>query len=86
VSLVHELEQLVRYGLQKLPVGFEEPWVLSDDVHDVGGDDRFVVFAPLHLCQAQEILDDGDKEPLLDVLIYEGVQVGSFPKQLTTYS
>ena len=87
VSLVHELEQLVCYGLQELPVGFEEPWVLPDNVHDVGGDDSLIVFAPLHLCQAQEILDDGDKEPFLDVLIYEGVQVCRFPKHpTTTYS
>lgn len=68
---MHELEQLVRYGLQELPMSFEEPWVLSDDIHDIGGDDSLVVLAPLHLCQAQEILDNSDKEPLLDVLIYD---------------
>lgn len=87
MSLVHELEQLVRHGLQELPVGFEEPWILPDDVHDVRGDDSLIVFTPLHLCQAKEILDDGDKEPLLDVLIYEGFQVDRFPKHpTTTYS
>lgn len=67
---MHELEQLVRHGLQEFPVGFEEPWVLADDIHDVGGDDSLVVLAPLHLGQSQEVLDNSDKEPLLDVLVY----------------
>ena len=31
---------------------FEEPRVLADDVHDVGRDDSFVVFAALNLAKA----------------------------------
>lgn len=54
-------------------MGFEESWILSDNVHDIGGDYGLVVLSPLHLRQAQEILDNGDEEPLLDVLIYGGV-------------
>ena len=70
---MHELEQLVRYGLQELPMGFEEPWVLSNDVHNIGSDDSLVVLAPLHLCQAQEIFDNSDKESFLNVLVYNNV-------------
>lgn len=33
--LVHELEQLVHDGLQKLPVRLEEARVLANDIHDV---------------------------------------------------
>ena len=76
VSLVHELKQLVRHGLQELPMGFEEPWILPDDVHDIGGDDSLVVLSPLHLCQAQEVLDNSDEEPLLDILICASIQAG----------
>ena len=54
-------------------MGFEESWILSDNVHDIGGDHGLVVLSPLHLCQAEEILDNSDEESLLDVLIYEDV-------------
>ena len=50
---MHELEEFVDDRLQELPVLTQEAWVLSDDVHDVGGDDSFVVFSSLLLAQTQ---------------------------------
>ena len=49
MRLMHELEQLVDDSLQKLPMSFEEPRVLPDDVHDVGCDDSLVVLTTLDL-------------------------------------
>ena len=56
VQLVHELEQLVHHRPEELPVGPKESRVLSDDVHDVGGHHRLVVFASLHLAKVQQVL------------------------------
>ena len=53
VCLVHELEQLVDDGLQEPPVGPEEPRVLADNVHDVGGDDGLVVLPLLLFTQPE---------------------------------
>jgi hypothetical protein len=39
---------------------FEESRILADDVHNVGRDDGFVVFAPLNLTETQEVFDDSD--------------------------
>lgn len=52
VCLVHELKQLVDNSLEEPPVGTEEPWVLSNNVHDVGSDDGLVVLALLLLAKA----------------------------------
>lgn len=56
MQLVHELEQLVHYSPQELPVRLQEPRVLSHHVHDVRRDDGLVVLSPLHLAQVQQIL------------------------------
>jgi hypothetical protein len=48
---MHEFEQLVDDRFEELPVRFEESRILSNDVHDVGCDDGFVVFAPLDLAE-----------------------------------
>ena len=69
VCLVHELEQLVDDRLQELPVRLEETRILADDVHDVGSDNSFVIFATLHLGQAEQLLDDGDKETLFCLFV-----------------
>ena len=53
VGLVHKLEKLINDRLQKLPVRLEEARVLSDDVHDVAGDDGLVILATLHLRETQ---------------------------------
>lgn len=53
VRFVHELEELVHDSLQKLPMGLEEPWILSDDVHNVGGYDGFVVFTSFEFDKAE---------------------------------
>ena len=69
VCLVHELEELVDDGLEELPVCFEEAGILSNNVHDVGCDDSFVVFATFDFTQTQQILDDSNKEPFFCLLI-----------------
>ena len=70
VRLVHKLKVLVYDSLEELPVRLEEAGVLTDDVHDVRCHDRLVVLAPLHLTQAEQILDDGHEESLLCLLVH----------------
>ena len=53
MGLVHELEQLVHDGLEEPPVRPEEPRVLTDNIHDVGGDDGLVVLPFLLLAQPE---------------------------------
>mmetsp|Transcript_1809 Transcript_1809/g.4477 ORF Transcript_1809/g.4477 Transcript_1809/m.4477 type:complete len:378 (-) Transcript_1809:786-1919(-) len=67
MDFVHELEQLVDYGFEELPVRLQESRVLPDDVHDVGSHDGLVVFPPLLLAKPQQVLDDRDKEPFFFV-------------------
>ena len=69
VRLVHELKELVNDRLQELPVGFEEAGILADNVHDVGRDNSLVVLAALNLAKPEQVLDDGNKEALLRLLI-----------------
>ena len=56
VSLMHELKQLVDDRLEEPPVRPQESRILSDDVHDVGRDDRLVVLPLLLLAKAKQIL------------------------------
>lgn len=72
MRLMHEFEELVDDRLEKLPMRFEESWVLADNVHDVGRADGLVVFASLHLSQAQQVLDHSDKESLFRLLVWKG--------------
>jgi hypothetical protein len=72
MCLVHKLEELVDNRLEELPVGLEEARILPDNVHDVGRADRLVVLSSLHLGQTQQVLDHGDKEPLLSLLVCTG--------------
>lgn len=71
VELVHKLKELIDDGHEEAPVCPQEARVLADDVHDVGGDDRLVVLAALHLDEVEEILDHAHKETLLVFLRYE---------------
>lgn len=70
VRFVHELEQLIDDGLQELPVGFQEARVLPNNVHDVACHHGLVVLAAFHLCEPQQILDDGDQEPFFRLFIH----------------
>jgi hypothetical protein len=70
MRLVHELKELINYRLKEFPVSLKEARILSDDIHDVTGDDSFVILAPLHLSEAKKILDDRDKESLLCLFIH----------------
>lgn len=53
---MHELKQLIDNSLQEFPMGSQEPWVLSDHIHDVGGNDGLVVFAAFLLTEPKQIL------------------------------
>jgi hypothetical protein len=53
-GLSHELKEFSDDGLQKVPVGFEESRVLPHDVHYIGGDYCFVVFAFLLLTEVEK--------------------------------
>ena len=70
VCFVHELEELIDHRLQEFPVCFEESWILAHNIHDIGSNDRFVVFASLDFAKTEEILDDRDQEALLCLLVY----------------
>lgn len=59
VRLVHELKQLVDHRLEELPVGLQEPGVLSNNIHDIAGHDGLVILATLHLGKSQKIFDNG---------------------------
>ena len=65
---MHELKEFVDDSPQKLPVRAQEARILPDNVHDVGGDDGFVVFAALHLAQTQQILNHRHQKLLLILL------------------
>jgi hypothetical protein len=67
---MHKLEQLIDDCLKELPMSLEEAGVLSDDVHNVTGDNGLVVFASLHLSKTEEVLNDSNKEPLLCLFVH----------------
>lgn len=69
MSLVHELKELVDNGFEELPMRLEESRVLTDNVHDVRSTNSLVVFALLHLGEAQQVFDDRHKESLLCFLV-----------------
>lgn len=70
MRFVHELEKLVDDSLEELPVSFEESRVLSDNIHDIAGNDGLIVLSALHFGETQEVLDDGDEESLLGFLVH----------------
>jgi hypothetical protein len=49
----------------------EETRVLSNDVHDVGRNDGFIVFSSFHFAKAQKVFDDDDKKALLSIFVCE---------------
>ena len=69
MGLVHELKELVHDCLEELPVRLQESGILTDNIHDVGGDDGLIVFSALDLAKTKEIFDDSDEEALLSLLI-----------------
>lgn len=48
MGLMHEFEELVDDCLEEFPVCLEEPWVLSNNVHDIRRDDCLVILSALH--------------------------------------
>lgn len=69
MSLMHELKQLIDDCLEEFPVCLQEARILADDVHDIRGNDSFVVFASFDFAQSQEILDDSNKEAFFGLLV-----------------
>ena len=65
MSLVHELEQLVYNSFEKLPVRFEEPRILPNNIHNIRGNDSLIVLATFHFGETQQVLDHSHKETLL---------------------
>lgn len=53
---MHKLKQLVDNSLEELPVGSQEPRILSHNVHDVRRYYSLVVFTPFLLTQAEQVL------------------------------
>ena len=49
MQTVHEFEELIDHSLQELPVSSEKAGILSDDIHNIGCDNCFVVFPSLLL-------------------------------------
>lgn len=69
VGLVHEFEEFVDNSFQELPVRLKESRVLTDDIHNIGGDDSFVIFSTFDLTESQEIFDNSYQEAFLSFLI-----------------
>ena len=69
MCFVHELEQLVHNGFQKLPMGLEESWVLSDDVHDIGRNNSLVVLTTFHFDKPKQLFDNRYEEAFLGFLV-----------------
>ena len=56
MCLVHELEELVDDRLEELPVCLQETRILADDIHNIGGNDCFVILATLDLAKAKKVV------------------------------
>jgi hypothetical protein len=75
MSLVHEFKKLVDHGLEEFPMGFEEPWVLANNVHNIRRDYSLVVFAAFNLAQSEEVLDNCHEEAFLCLFVYDDIVV-----------
>lgn len=53
MGLVHELEEFVDDSFQEFPMRLKESRVLTDDVHNVRGDDSFVILSTFYLAKSQ---------------------------------
>jgi hypothetical protein len=70
MGFVHELEEFVDDSFQELPMRLKESRVLTDDVHNVGGNDSFVILSALDLTKSQQIFDNSHQEAFLGFLIW----------------
>jgi hypothetical protein len=69
MGFVHELKELVDNGFQELPVCLKESRVLTNDVHNVGGNDSLVILSTFDLTKSQQIFDNSHQEAFLGFLI-----------------
>ena len=49
---------------------FKETRILTDYIHNIGGNNSFVILSSFDLAKSEEVLDNGNKEPLLLFLIW----------------
>ena len=50
---MHEFKEFVHNSSKKSPVGPKETRILTHDIHDVGSNNRLIVFASLLLAKTQ---------------------------------
>jgi hypothetical protein len=68
---MHKFEEFVDHCFEKLPMRFKKARVLSNNVHDIAGNDGFVVLSSNHLCESQKFLNKVDKKSLLSLFTYK---------------
>ena len=74
MGLVHKFEELVDNSLQEFPMCLEESRVLSDDVHNIGSNDGFVVLSAFDLAKPEQILDHGHQKAFLGFFVWVNSQ------------
>jgi hypothetical protein len=67
---MHKFKEFVDNSFEELPVGPEKSWILSHNIHNVGGNDCLVVFAFLLLTQTKEVFDNRDQKSLLVFFVH----------------
>jgi hypothetical protein len=82
IVTMHELKQFIDNSFEELPVGPEESGILPHHVHDVGGNDSFVVLALFLLAKTQQIFDDGHQKPFFVLLVHGSGNAAYCPAQL----
>ncbi|KAH3662578.1 hypothetical protein OGAPHI_005830 [Ogataea philodendri] len=70
VGFMHKFKQLIDNSLQELPVSFQESWVLSNNVHDVGCHNCLVILTPFHFGQRQQIFNNCNQESFLSLFVH----------------
>lgn len=70
MCFMHELEILVDDGFKKFPVGLQKSRILSDDVHDITGDDCLIILPSFIFAKAEKILNDGHEKAFLCFLVH----------------
>ena len=51
MCLMHKFKEFIYHRLEELPMRLEKPRVLTNNVHDIRGYNRLVIFAAFHLRQ-----------------------------------
>ena len=81
VSFVHELEEFVDDRLQKAPMSAQKSRILSHDVHNIRGNNGFVIFALLLFAKTQQLFDDRHQKPFLVFFVHGARYAADGPAQ-----